>query len=232
MTLANRIQDIQKQIAHTALQYHRAPNTIQILAVSKGQNADMIHEAYDAGLRHFGESYWQEAAVKISNLRDLNIHWHFIGPIQSNKAKDIAMHFDWVHSVSREKIARLLSEFRGNSSKSLQSPQPLQVCIQVNLDDEKTKSGVHPEELLPLARIISTLPELKLRGLMTIPKIERDEALQYAHFLRLKVLLEECNQSLGLSMDTLSMGMSDDWVQAVAAGSTMLRIGRAIFGER
>ncbi len=224
--IKQHVHQIKEKIDAIARLHNREPNSIQLLAVSKGQSATTIREAFSAGIPDFGENYCQAALAKMGDLSDLQINWHFIGAIQSNKAALIAKHFSWVESVSRESIARLLSEHRP------QDMPLLQVCIQVNLDDEGTKSGIRPDELLPLALYISQLPNINLRGLMTIPKIEPIETLQYEKFLRLTILLEQCNQALGLSMDTLSMGMSDDWEQAVAAGSTMLRIGRAIFGER
>ncbi|MCX7116989.1 MAG: YggS family pyridoxal phosphate-dependent enzyme [Legionellales bacterium] len=217
--ILQRVQDAE----HAA---HRHPGDVQILAVSKGQSAEELSKAFDAGLRHFGESYWQEASQKIQTLSNLPICWHFIGPLQSNKSRLIASHFSWVHSLSRSKIATLLNEGRPPSLPSLN------VCLQVNLDDEITKSGITPESLTTLASDVLKCPRLNLRGLMVIPKPSSDEQQQYLSFLRATHLLAQLNLQLNLSLDTLSMGMSDDLEAAIRAGSTMVRIGRAIFGAR
>ncbi|ARG96719.1 YggS family pyridoxal phosphate-dependent enzyme [Legionella micdadei] len=226
MTIAERVAQIQQLIAATAESCQRSPKEIQLLAVSKGQPAHVIEEAVAAGVYHIGENYLQEAKAKIHALKHLPICWHFIGPIQSNKTQDIAQGFSWVHSVSREKIAQLLAHHRP-------AHQPeLNVCLQVNLDEEGTKSGVSPDQLHELALIVHQLPRLKLRGLMAIPKPQLGEQQQYESLLRLTKLFHQLNQTQGLNMDTLSMGMTDDLVAAIRAGSTMVRIGRAIFGER
>ncbi len=196
------------------------------MAVSKGQSCLSIEQVYAAGISEFGENYLQEALAKIQTLKHLKLCWHFIGPIQSNKAPDIAQNFSWVHSVSRYKIAQLLHDSRPHDMP------PINVCIQVNLDDEKTKTGVTAEEVTPLASHILELPQLRLRGLMLIPQPQSDQQQQYLSFLRLKKRLEILNQQLNTTMDTLSMGMSDDFEAAIRAGSTIVRIGRAIFGER
>ncbi len=226
MTIAINLEQIRKLIAKTSSSCQRSPADIQILAVSKGQPLSAIREAYAAGLTQFGENYLQEALIKIKALNDLAIQWHFIGPIQSNKTQQIVQHFSWVHSLCREKIAEDLSKFRPTDLP------PLNVCLQVNLDSEETKSGVSPQELAQLAFKVNQLPSLRLRGLMTIPKPLTSEQAQYESLARLPILLKKLNQELNLSMDTLSMGMSNDLVAAIRAGSTMLRIGRAIFGER
>ena len=197
-----------------------------MLAVSKGHSCAEIEQAYVAGLCEFGENYLQEALTKIRTLTEPSILWHFIGPIQSNKTYEIAQHFSWVHSVCREKVAQQLSDARPSSKPSLN------VCIQVNLDDETSKSGVNVEDVAKLANYILQLPRLRLRGLMLIPKPQNDEQLQYLSFLRLKQLLDKLNQQLNLTMDTLSMGMSNDYKAAIRAGSTIVRIGTAIFGAR
>lgn len=227
-TIKKRIHQIKELVVQTAVLDHRDPDSIQLLAVSKGQTAEAIREAHAGGISQFGENYWQEAQGKMALLKDLDLHWHFIGAIQSNKAALLAQHFSWVQSLSTKKIAELLSRHRPEHLP------PLNLCLQVNLDEESSKSGVKPQDLIPLAAYVTELPHLKLRGLMAIPQMRAgdDEALQYDSFLRLTKLLEDCNQSLGLTLDTLSMGMSDDFVPAIRAGSTMLRIGRAIFGER
>lgn len=197
-----------------------------LVAVSKTQSAETIRAAYRAGQTVFGENYLQEALDKQEELKDLPLEWHFIGPIQSNKTRPIAQHFSWVHGVDREKIARRLSDAR----LELGLP-PLNICIQVNLGDESTKSGVAPEEVEALAQAISTLPGLTLRGLMAIPEPTEDENLQRARFRELRQLKERLN-SRGIPMDTLSMGMSADFRIALAEGATIVRIGTALFGAR
>jgi len=197
-----------------------------LLAVSKGHSSCKIEKAYQAGLNDFGESYLQEALRKIKLIANPSIRWHFIGPIQSNKARDIAVHFNWVHSVSRIKIAQLLNTYRSADMA------PLNICLQVNFDSENSKAGVLPSDVEALARAILQLPRLHLSGLMLIPKPEVDTTLQFHSFLRLKVLLQQLNQTLGIDMKTLSMGMSNDFPAAICAGSTIVRIGTALFGER
>lgn len=205
---------------------HRAKGSVKLLAVSKGQSCQKIEQAYAAGLRDFGENYLQEAIAKIETLHALPLCWHFIGPIQSNKAKSIAQHFSWVHSVSSANVAQRLNEAR-----PLSLP-PLNICLQVNFDEEQSKSGLHPNKVQEVAAHIQTLPRLHLRGLMLIPKPQTNEQLQYRSFLRLTELLNTLNQQLNLSLDTLSMGMSNDLQAAIYAGSTIVRIGTALFGKR
>lgn len=226
MTIVAGIQEVQQQIRDTAKSCGREPQTIQLLAVSKGHSVQAIQEAFHAGLFHFGENYLQEAEAKITALATLPLCWHFIGSIQSNKAKRIAQHFSWVHSVSQLNIASLLAE-----NRPARLP-PLHLCLQVNLDKEESKAGVEPDKLLELAAAVQALPGLKLRGLMAIPKPQQDKEQQYKSLLRLTELLAIVNSELKLSLDTLSMGMSDDLQAAIRAGSTIVRIGRAIFGER
>ncbi|KTD32999.1 pyridoxal-5'-phosphate dependent enzyme family transporter protein [Legionella nautarum] len=226
MTITERIEKIRQLIAATAEACQRSPEEIQLLAVSKGQPASAIQEAYTAGIRNIGENYLQEAQTKIHALKNLSLCWHFIGPIQSNKTQAIAETFSWVHSIDREKIAKLLSQHRPDHLPALN------ICLQVNLDEEDSKSGLAPEQLKQLALLVTELPRLNLRGLMTIPKPRSDEQQQYESLLRLTKLFNQLNQELNLSMDSLSMGMTDDLVAAIRAGSTMVRIGRAIFGER
>lgn len=226
MIIAEQVRQIQQVIIKTAKSCHREPEAIQLLAVSKGQPASAIREAFASGLVNFGENYLQEAQTKMQALSDLALNWHFIGPIQSNKVQAIAQDFSWVHSLSREKIAKLLAQHRPENLPALN------LCLQVNLDDEESKSGLAPQQVAKLALLVQQLPRVRLRGLMTIPKPQTDEQQQYESLLRLTRLFNQLNQDLNLSMDTLSMGMSDDLVAAIRAGSTMLRIGRAIFGER
>ncbi|TVP15015.1 YggS family pyridoxal phosphate-dependent enzyme [Shewanella sp. KCT] len=226
-TIADRLADAHQRIAQAAQNSSRDSRDIQLLAVSKTKPIDQIVAAYDAGQRLFGENYVQEGEEKINALRESHgdIEWHFIGPLQSNKTKSIAEHFDWLHTLSREKIAKRLSEQRPSHLP------PLQVCIQVNVSQEESKSGVNPDEVAHLAEIIASLPKLTLRGLMAIPTATDDVALQQAEFSQMQAQFEALKQQHP-SLDTLSMGMSQDLEQAIAAGSTMVRIGSAIFGAR
>lgn len=198
---------------------------MRLLAVSKTWPADSVREAAAAGQRAFGENYVQEGVAKVEALAGLGLEWHFIGPLQSNKTRLVANSFAWVHSIDRLKIAERLSEQR-----DVHLP-PLEVCIQVNVSGEASKSGVAPAELPELARAVAALPRLRLRGLMAIPEPTSDVALQRARFASLRQLREQLNAG-GLPLDTLSMGMSDDLEAAIAEGSTMVRVGTAIFGGR
>ncbi|CAM3018057.1 TPA: YggS family pyridoxal phosphate-dependent enzyme [Legionella pneumophila] len=226
MSISQNIKKVRELITQTELSSNRQPNSVLLLAVSKEQSPELIREAFEQGISHFGENYFQEAHEKILALKDLPICWHFIGPIQSNKTKGIAKYFNWVHSIDRNKTAKLLNQFR-----SEQLP-PLNVCLQINLAGETTKSGIPPEHAIDLALEVKQLPNLQLRGLMTIPPQQSNMQTQYDLFLKLNQLKEFINKTLHLKMDTLSMGMSDDLVPAIKAGSTIVRIGRAIFGER
>lgn len=203
----------------------RTANEIGLLAVSKTFPASAIREAYQAGQTCFAESYAQEAQEKIAVLQDLAIEWHFIGPLQSNKTRVIAENFAWVHSVDRLKIAERLS-----TQRPAHLP-PLQLCLQVNISDENSKSGVAPAEAIGLAREIATLPNLTLRGLMAVPAPCDDVAGQRDAFARLRMLQDDINRQ-GFHLDTLSMGMSHDFASAIAEGANMVRIGSAIFGDR
>lgn len=198
---------------------------MRLLAVSKTWPAESVREAAAAGQRAFGESYVQEAIDKLDALAGLGLEWHFIGPLQSNKTRPVANAFAWVHSVDRLRIAQRLSEQR-----DVHLP-PLQVCIQVNVSGEASKSGVAPDALPELARAVAALPRLQLRGLMTIPEATSDVAVQRARFATLRQLKDGLVAS-GLSLDTLSMGMSDDLDAAIAEGATIVRVGTAIFGSR
>jgi pyridoxal phosphate enzyme (YggS family) len=225
--IAANLQAVRDRIARAARAARRSPGDIALLAVSKTIPAERIVEAHAAGQRAFGENTAQEAVEKITNLATLRPapEWHFIGPIQSNKTGPIATHFQWVHSVDRARIAERL-----NASRSEGLP-PLNVCIQVNVSGEATKSGVAPGGEAELAGIISRLTRLKLRGLMAIPEPTADMALQRRRF----ALLHELKEGLaarGHALDTLSMGMSDDFEAAIAEGATIVRIGTAIFGKR
>ncbi len=193
--------------------------------MSKTKPANAVLEAFNAGQRCFGESYLQDALPKIEALKEYDIEWHFTGPIQSNKTLAIAAHFSWVHSVDRLKIAQRLNEQRPVELK------PLNICLQVNMDHEKNKSGIHPEELFPIAEALSLMPNIRLRGLMSIPKATKNRENQRKPFHQLQKLQQALIEN-GYLLDTLSMGMSNDLEAAVAEGATMVRIGTAIFGSR
>ncbi len=223
-TISNRLQDILATI-QSAQALSPYQQQVELLAVSKAQPSSAIREAYAAGQLLFGENYLQEALDKQAELADLPINWHFIGPIQSNKTQPIAQHFAWVHSVDRLKIAQRL-----NDARPAHLP-PLQICIQVNVSDEESKSGVHVEELAPLAQAIEAMPHLKLRGLMAIPAPTHDILRQQMQF---KQVREQYDALLaqGFDLDTLSIGMSDDYPVAISQGATIVRIGAALFGAR
>ncbi|TFW73325.1 YggS family pyridoxal phosphate-dependent enzyme [Methylotenera oryzisoli] len=223
-TISNRLQDILATIQSAAAS-SPSHQQVQLLAVSKAQSAAAIRDAYAAGQIAFGENYSQEALEKQKQLTDLAIEWHFIGPIQSNKTQLIAQNFSWVHSVDRLKIAQRLNEARSSILR------PLQVCIQVNVSNEESKSGVLPDQLEALAVAINVLPNLKLRGLMAIPAPTTDQAQQIAQFKQVR----ECYDALirkGFALDTLSIGMSNDYQTAITQGATIVRIGSALFGAR
>jgi pyridoxal phosphate enzyme (YggS family) len=224
-SIADNIARVQAQILAACQAASRAPNTVHLLAVSKTWGPDAVRQAHAAGLTAFGENYIQEAVDKITALRDLPLQWHCIGPIQSNKTRLVAEHFDWVHSVDRLKIAQRLSEQRPEHLP------PLQVCIQVNVDGGDNKSGVSPQELPALAQAVAALPRLQLRGLMTIPEPAETEEQMRAVHRQAKDLFEQL-RAQGLPLDTLSMGMSADMAEAIAEGSTMVRVGTGIFGAR
>jgi hypothetical protein len=219
------LQAVKRRIESAACAAGRPPESVALVAVSKTFASAAVREAAAAGQRDFGENYVQEGVEKIHALADLALVWHYIGPIQSNKTRAIAEHFDWVHSIERAKIAARLSQARDPARSDLQ------VCIQVNVSGEATKSGVAPEEVAPLATQVSELPRLKLRGLMTVPEPTPDAQLQRRRFAQLRELRDRLNRE-GFAMDTLSMGMSADLEAAIAEGATMVRVGTAIFGER
>ncbi|MEW5715851.1 YggS family pyridoxal phosphate-dependent enzyme [Pseudomonas sp. SB113] len=221
-TIADNIGQVSQRIRAAADAVQRDANSIHLLAVSKTKPAQAVREAYAAGMRDFGENYLQEALGKQAELTDLPLSWHFIGPIQSNKTRAIAENFAWVHSVDRLKIAQRLSEQR-----PAELP-PLNICIQVNVSGEASKSGCTPADLPALANAISALPRLRLRGLMAIPEPTEDRPEQDAAFARVRDL----QNSLNLPLDTLSMGMSHDLESAIAQGATWVRIGTALFGAR
>ncbi|MBC3299947.1 YggS family pyridoxal phosphate-dependent enzyme [Pseudomonas sp. SWRI18] len=221
-TIADNIGLVSQRIRAAADAVQRDANSIHLLAVSKTKPAQAVREAYAAGVCDFGENYLQEALGKQAELTDLPLSWHFIGPIQSNKTRAIAENFAWVHSVDRLKIAERLSEQRPADLP------PLNICIQVNVSGEASKSGCTPADLPALAKAISALPRLKLRGLMAIPEPTEDRAAQDAAFARVR----ELQADLNLALDTLSMGMSHDLESAIAQGANWVRIGTALFGAR
>lgn len=237
--ISQNLQAVHEAITHAARRYDRNPTDIVLLAVSKTFPAEDVVAAWQAGQTAFGENYVQEGVDKIAKVAELlglsmasqgaadisAPEWHFIGPIQSNKTRPIAEHFSWVHSIDRDKIASRLSEQRPSHLP------PLHVCIQVNISGEASKSGVVPNECAALARHIQCLPHLQLRGLMAVPEATEDETAQRHAFAALRELSVKLAHE-GIVLDTLSMGMSGDLTAAVAEGSTMLRIGSAIFGKR
>jgi pyridoxal phosphate enzyme (YggS family) len=224
-TIADNLQTVRSRIAAACAQAQRPVTDVTLLAVSKTFGPQAVREAHAAGQTAFGENYIQEAVDKMALLAGLPLQWHCIGPIQSNKTRLVAAHFDWAHTVDRLKIAQRLSEQRPAALP------PLSVCIQVNIDGGATKAGVAPQDTLALARDVASLPRIRLRGLMTIPEPAADFAAQKAVHLRARALFDEL-RAAGLALDTLSMGMTADLEAAVAAGSTMVRVGTAIFGGR
>ena len=205
--------------------YGRESGSVELIGVSKLHRAEAIRELYESGQRIFAENFVQEALAKQHLLADLDIQWHFIGTIQSNKTKELANHFSWVHSVDRLKIAKRLSDQRP------QGLPPLNICLQVNLESEETKSGVTESELLALLGCVAELPAISVRGFMIVPKPTKDINQRRKVFRRLRQLKEQAN-SQGYNLDTLSMGMTDDLEQAIAEGATFVRVGTALFGER
>lgn len=227
--IGDNLQRVHARIALACGAARRDADAVALLAVSKTFGADAVREAFAAGQTAFGENYLQEAVDKMAQLRDLPLQWHCIGPIQSNKTRLVAQHFDWAHTVDRLKIAQRLSEQRPANLA------PLQVCIQVNIDGGLTKSGVAPQDVLALAREVAKLPRLRLRGLMTIPEPASDFSAQLAVHFRAKALLDATAAQLEPRLDgfdALSMGMTADLEAAVQAGSTLVRVGTAIFGGR
>jgi pyridoxal phosphate enzyme (YggS family) len=224
-TIEKRLQAVKSRIAAACAVAGRDPRDIVLVAVGKTFPAESLRAAHAAGQRDFGENQVQEALAKIERLRDLGLVWHFIGPVQSNKTRAVAEHFDWVHSVDRLKIAERLSAQRPAALA------PLQACVQINVSGEASKSGVPPVDAPALAHAVARLPGLRLRGLMTIPEPTTDSALARRRFETVRDLEAQLARD-GLPLDTLSMGMSDDLEAAIAAGATMVRVGSAIFGPR
>jgi pyridoxal phosphate enzyme (YggS family) len=223
--ILSNLQATREAIAQAVKAANRNVTDVRLLAVSKTFPAAAVREAYEAGQTAFGENYLQEALAKIGELLDLPVEWHFIGPIQSNKTRAIAENFAWVHGVDRVKIAERLSEQRPAHLP------PLNICLQVNVSGEESKSGVAPEDVEILARQVVRLPRIKLRGLMAIPAPSMNENEQRVPYALMRVLLNELNAQ-GMSLDTLSMGMSHDYPAAILEGATIVRIGTAIFGSR
>ncbi|PTD96638.1 YggS family pyridoxal phosphate-dependent enzyme [Pseudothauera lacus] len=224
-SISANLQAVHARIAAAARACGRDPQTVRLLAVSKTWGAGAVREAAAAGQHAFGENYVQEGCEKITALADATLEWHFIGPLQSNKTRAVAAHFHWVHSIDRLRIAERLS-----AQRDVHLP-PLQVCVQVNVSGELSKSGVDPAAAVALARAVAALPRLRLRGLMCIPEPTADAAVLAARFGVLRSLQGEL-AAAGIVTDTLSMGMSHDLEAAVAAGATLVRVGTAIFGER
>lgn len=240
-TISANLQAVQTRMERALQAAERAPGAACLLAVSKTWPAVVLRQAHAAGQRAFGENYVQEALAKMADLSDLNIEWHFIGPLQSNKTREVAEHFAWVHGIDRLKIAQRLSAQRPAAQP------PLQVCIQVNVSGEESKSGVTPAELPALAQAVAGLPKLQLRGLMTIPEPTTDAQQLRSRFRLLRELRDQLRDQLhdqlgdqphdsphsaSLMLDTLSMGMSHDFELALAEGATIIRVGSAIFGSR
>lgn len=224
MSISQNLAQIQQQIESLSAEFQR--ENVRLLAVSKTKPVSAIEEAIQAGQKAFGENYVQEGVEKIAYFnQQADLEWHFIGPLQSNKTKLVAAHFDWIQTVDRLKIAQRLSEQRPADKA------PLNVLIQINISDEASKSGIAPEEMLPLAKEIALLPNLKLRGLMAIPKPEHEPAQQKIALSKMQQLFNRLQTEFE-GIDTLSMGMSDDMAAAIECGSTMVRIGTAVFGAR
>lgn len=226
-SIADRLAEAHAQIARACRNAGRAPASVTLVAVSKAVRVDGLTQAHDAGQRHFGESYVQEALPKIAAFAAArrDAAWHFVGPVQSNKTAALARHFDWVHAIDRDRIALRLSDQRPADLP------PLNVCVQVNISGEVTKSGAHPEAVAALCRSVAALPRLRLRGLMAIPAPAAPGTDARAPFRRLRELHDLLTRG-GLELDTLSAGMSDDFPAAIAEGSTLVRLGTAIFGNR
>ena len=225
VNIANNIASLRNRVRLAAQKSQRSPEDICIVAASKTRSASIIQSAYDSGIQNFGENYLQEALEKIAALGDLGLKWHFIGPIQSNKTRAIAENFDWVHSVDRLKIARRLSEQRPTKLA------PLQICLQVNISAESSKSGASPAEMPELVQAVRALPGITLRGLMAIPAPTNDPKQQQQAFAQMRELMTALRADTP-TMDTLSMGMSGDLEMAIAQGSTLIRVGTDIFGPR
>jgi len=223
--IGTALNAVRARVGELERRYHREPGSVTLLAVSKTKPPEAVRAALAAGQHAFGENHLQDAMTKVDALDGQGVSWHFIGAVQSNKTRPIAAHFDWVHSIEREKIATRLSAQRPAGR------EPLDVCIEVNVSGEDTKSGVPPAGVEPLARLVRELPGLRLRGLMAIPRPAEDFETQRIPFRLLREILDDLNAK-GLGLDTLSMGMTADLEAAIAEGATIVRIGTAIFGPR
>jgi len=225
LTVSDQITKLERHLRELESEHNREPHSVKLLAVSKTRQVSEVKAAIAAGQAAFGENYAQELTNKSLEIGPVGVDWHFIGALQSNKAKLIAQHADWIHTIDRLKIAKRLQHHLAGTNKILQ------VCIQLNLDAEQTKAGISSDALPALAEQITELENLELRGLMSIPKPVSDVASQRRHFAKVRKTLEQLNQS-GFALDTLSMGMSGDYEAAVAEGATLVRVGTAIFGNR
>ena len=223
--IKKNILEIKKNISKILLDINRARDSVTLMAVSKKQSAENIREAYQAGQKDFGENYLQESISKIHELHDLEIIWHYIGSIQSNKSKLIAENYDWVHSIDKISTLKKINKYRDGFSRKIN------ICIQVNIDAEETKSGIYMNEVEDFIKECNSMKQVNIRGLMAIPKYQSDSDLKNKAFMKIKHLFDDLIKK-GYKLDTLSIGMSSDYEEAIESGSTIVRIGTAIFGER
>jgi len=223
--IKKNILEVKKNISKISLDFNRAEDSVTLMAVSKKQSTASIREAYKAGQKDFGENYLQESISKIQELRDLEIVWHYIGSIQSNKSKLVAENYDWIHSVAKIATLKKINNYRGSNKEKIN------ICIQVNIDSEETKSGIHISEVEDFIKECSSMSQINIRGLMAIPKFQKDNDLKNVAFSKIKSLFDDLVLK-GYKLDTLSIGMSGDYEEAIGSGSTIVRIGTAIFGER
>ena len=223
--IKKNILEIKKNISKISLDVNRAIDSVTLMAVSKKQSAENIREAYRAGQKDFGENYLQESISKIHELHDLEIIWHYIGSIQSNKSKLIAENYDWVHSIDKISTLEKINKYRDGFSRKIN------ICIQVNIDAEETKSGIYMNEVEDFIKECNSMKQVNIRGLMAIPKYQSDSDLKNKAFMKIKHLFDDLIKK-GYKLDTLSIGMSSDYEEAIESGSTIVRIGTAIFGER
>jgi len=223
--IKKNILEIKKNISKISLDLNRAIDSVTLMAVSKKQSTENIREAYRAGQKDFGENYLQESISKIHELHDLEIIWHYIGSIQSNKSKLIAENYDWVHSIDKISTLKKINKYRDGFSRKIN------ICIQVNIDAEETKSGIYMNEVEDFIKECNSMKQVNIRGLMAIPKYQSDSDLKNKAFMKIKHLFDDLIKK-GYKLDTLSIGMSSDYEEAIESGSTIVRIGTAIFGER
>ena len=223
--IKKNILEVKKNISKISLDFNRAEDSVTLMAVSKKQSTASIREAYKAGQKDFGENYLQESISKIQELRDLEIVWHYIGSIQSNKSKLVAENYDWIHSVAKIATLKKINNYRDSNKEKIN------ICIQVNIDSEETKSGIHISEVEDFIKECSSMSQINIRGLMAIPKFQKDNDLKNVAFSKIKSLFDDLVLK-GYKLDTLSIGMSGDYEEAIGSGSTIVRIGTAIFGER